>query len=97
VLLFDACKLKQPPQPIDRSWQDMQARQLSAEAQEQIVESYCMFGCFPLPQAEEGVEETQTQGGPDLLFSSNITRQQLLEKEEQFKVREPIAPLLPPS
>jgi hypothetical protein len=42
-----------------------------------------------LAQAEEGVEETQTQGGPDLLFSSNITRQQLLEKEEQFKVREP--------
>jgi hypothetical protein len=33
------------------------------------------------------VEATQTQGGPDVLFSSNITRQQLLEKEEQFKVR----------
>lgn len=28
---------------------------------------------------------TQTQGGPDVLFSSNITRQQLLAKEEKFK------------
>jgi hypothetical protein len=35
---------------------------------------------------EEGVDATQTQGGPDVLFSSNITRQQLQEKEEQFKV-----------
>lgn len=37
-------------------------------------------------QDAEGVDATQTQGGPDVLFSSNITRQQLLEKEEQFKV-----------
>jgi hypothetical protein len=38
-------------------------------------------------QAYEGGEATQTQA--DQGFSSNITRQQLQEKEEQFKVRYP--------
>lgn len=50
--------------------------------------SCCCFCCCCVAclQSQEGVEPTQTQGGPDVLFSSNITRQQLLEKEEQFKV-----------
>jgi hypothetical protein len=46
---------------------------------------FCWPGCRVCTQ-EEGVDATQTQGGPDVLFSSNITRQQLQEKEEQFKV-----------
>lgn len=37
-------------------------------------------------QDEVCADGTQTQGGPDVLFSSNITRQQLLAKEEKFKV-----------
>lgn len=48
--------------------------------------SCCCCCCVACLQSQEGVEPTQTQGGPDVLFSSNITRQQLLEKEEQFKV-----------
>jgi hypothetical protein len=35
----------------------------------------------------ESLDPTQTQGGPDSFVSGNLSRQQLAEKEEKFKVR----------
>jgi hypothetical protein len=43
----------------------------------------CCCGCC---WQGESLEPTQTQGGPDSFVSGNLSRQQLADKEEKFKV-----------